>query len=192
MDDFYEQMRLFRCPRWAELPEFPLYMDQVLALLEKRIALFELPQEGKTITSTMINNYVKQKLIPAPVQKKYEREQLARLYIICILKRCFSIGEIQTMMEYILRYRSMQQVYDVFCDCFEEGLRCMFGGADLPVILPVSEDERLLCGIYGVMLAVTSKIYAQRLVQSLDELDSDGSEKKDPRRDAKAAHGKKA
>ncbi len=173
MDEFYEQMRLFHCPRWEELPDIPLYMDQVLALLEKRIALFEFPQEGKTITSTMINNYVKQKLIPAPVQKKYEREQIAGLFIICILKRCFSIGEIQTMTEYILKYRSMQQVYDIFCDCFEEALRCTFGGADLPVILPVSEEERLLCGIYGILLAVSSKIYAQRLVQSLGDLDSD-------------------
>ena len=181
MDEFYEQMRLFHCPRWEELPDIPLYMDQVLVMLEKRIALFELPLEGKTITSTMINNYVKQKLIPAPVQKKYEREQLARLYIICILKRCFSIGEIQVMMEYILQYRSMQQVYDIFCDCFEEALRCTFGGADLPVILPVSEEERMICGIYGVMLAVSSKIYAQRLIQSLGDLD--GAPK-----DAKSVH----
>ncbi len=186
MDEFFERMRLFHCPRWDEMPDIPLYMDQVLAFLEKRIALFEQPEESRLITSTMINNYVKQKLIPAPVQKKYEREHLTRLLMICILKGSFSIAEIQAMLTYVLRYYDMQQVYAIFCDCLEEALRCTFGGEDLPVILPISEEERLTCGIYGVMLAVSSKLYALRMIHNVSELareEQEALEKKDDRRE---------
>lgn len=186
MDEFFERMRQFHCPRWDEMPDIPLYMDQVLAFLDKRIALFEPPEEGRLITSTMINNYVKQKLIPAPVQKKYEREHLTRLLMICILKGSFSIAEIQSMLNYVLRCYDMQQVYGIFCDCLEEALRCTFGGEDLPVILPMSEEERLTCGIYGIMLAVSSKLYAQRMIRNVSELareEQESLDKKEERRE---------
>ena len=74
-----ERYLSFRCPRWRELPELELYMDQVLCILEKNLGLFGEETDSKkeddgqktsvVITPTMINNYVKNKLIPPPEKK---------------------------------------------------------------------------------------------------------------------------
>ena len=53
----------------AELPEFELYMDQVIGLVEKYLR--PLYPENKTpITPSMINNYVKNGALPPPQNKK--------------------------------------------------------------------------------------------------------------------------
>lgn len=83
-----EQASAFHCPRWEELPKLLLYMDQVILVLEETLSLF-VEEKENVVTSTMINNYVKQKVILPPVQKKYGREQLAQLMVVCLLKRCF-------------------------------------------------------------------------------------------------------
>ncbi|MBQ9921517.1 MAG: DUF1836 domain-containing protein [Clostridia bacterium] len=56
----------FHLPRWDELPEIELYMDQVVYTLEKKLEIFAEDESQKIITSTMINNYVKQKVVKPP------------------------------------------------------------------------------------------------------------------------------
>ena len=73
----------YHCPRWDELPDIELYMDQVLSVLERKLKIFAEPEE-KIITSTMINNYVKQKVIKPPLNKRYDRYHLAYFYVICV------------------------------------------------------------------------------------------------------------
>ena len=86
MNNKYEEILKFKCPRWNELPEIELYMDQVVNLLDKKLAVFAVDNE-KTVTSTMINNYVKQKIITPPVKKKYDRSHVCNLFIILLLKK---------------------------------------------------------------------------------------------------------
>lgn len=65
MKTFCHQVMDYRLPRWKELPEFDIYMDQLITLVRKYLSvLFE--EEDAVITSSMINNYVKAGLIPKP------------------------------------------------------------------------------------------------------------------------------
>ena len=48
-------------PRWAELPDLPLYMDQVLGLMERYLGAYP-GFDGKGLTASMVNNYVKQNI----------------------------------------------------------------------------------------------------------------------------------
>ena len=57
----YEDIINFHCPRWNELPDIELYMDQVVSIIEKNFSCF-VGDKNKIVTSTMINNYVKQRL----------------------------------------------------------------------------------------------------------------------------------
>ena len=82
-------------PQWEALPDFGLYMDQVIVLMER--ALKGVLPEGE-LTKSMVNNYVKVGLIPRPVRKKYEREHLALLLMICILKQALSMEEIAALL----------------------------------------------------------------------------------------------
>ena len=83
--EFFERQKYeCRLPRWDELPDIELYMDQVITLMGKYFGWLS-PQDESVLTSSMINNYVKIGIIPAPIKKKYSRTHLFRLII--ILKR---------------------------------------------------------------------------------------------------------
>ena len=63
----------FKLPRWDNLPSIDLYLDQVVNYLERILKSYSLDKEEKIITKTMINNYVKQGIMPAPEKKRYNR-----------------------------------------------------------------------------------------------------------------------
>ena len=85
--EFIEKIKNYHCPRYNELPPFALYTDQLKELLELYLSEFEMPGEEKFITPTMISNYVKQKIIPPPVKKKYDRDHIVYLIVVGIFKQ---------------------------------------------------------------------------------------------------------
>ncbi len=117
-------------PRWNELPDLDIYMDQVLSLLSRYLR--DLPGlEEKGLTASMVNNYVKQGILPAPVGKRYNRTHLACLIIITILKSVLPIGSIGRIIAWELEGgRPCGELYDRFCDAFESAdLATAEGGA---------------------------------------------------------------
>ena len=73
----------FALPDWEMLPDFGLYMDQVLTFVSRTFACVG---DRLDLTSSMINNYVKAGLIDKPDGKKYSRDALAQLLMIVQLK----------------------------------------------------------------------------------------------------------
>lgn len=85
----------FDLPDWNTLPQLELYMDQVILLLEQYLGR----RTGeKALTASTINNYVRMKVMPPPVKKKYGRTHLAYLIMICLLKQSLSISSIQRLL----------------------------------------------------------------------------------------------
>ena len=94
-----EFLHEFRLPVWDELPQIELYMDQVIVLLNEYLSYFVYEgNDEKLITAAMVNNYVKMKLVPAPVRKKYGRVHLAYLIMICTLKQTLSMAVVKKML----------------------------------------------------------------------------------------------
>ena len=72
-EDYFKIIK-HKLPYWDELPEIDLYMDQVIVLMEKYLSWYiGYDSENKIITPSMINNYVKLGIIPAPIKKKYSK-----------------------------------------------------------------------------------------------------------------------
>ena len=86
-------------PGWGDLPVIPLYVDQVLQYLRDSLRLFERDEEDVLLTNAMINNYVKKDVLPHPEKKKYSREHLAALMVVCMLKQVLAIPDIATLLE---------------------------------------------------------------------------------------------
>ncbi len=104
----------YRCPRWEELPDLGLYMDQVLIVVEGVLRpLF--PNDSVVLTSTMVNNYVKQQVLPPSEKKKYRRLHLAALIAITVLKRVLSVAEIKLVLERMVQIAEPHSAYDLFC-----------------------------------------------------------------------------
>ena len=108
-------LKEYHLPAWEELPTIPLYMDQVVLLLNQYLEIFAaVANDDKPVTSTMINNYVKLKIIPAPVKKKYSKVHMAYLIIVCILKQTLSISVISQMIPPDLSEDDIRTAYTSF------------------------------------------------------------------------------
>ena len=92
---FRDEIGAFHLPRFSELPDVGLYMDQVVSIID------------------MVNNYVKMGIIPPPVKKRYGPEHLARLIMICLLKQVLSMSEITLLISW--EEREISEKYDNFC-----------------------------------------------------------------------------
>ena len=84
----------FHIPRFNELPRVPLYKDQVITYLENLVKSMNIESDEKLLTPTMLNNYVKQKVVSPPKDKKYNEKHLAYLIVVCLLKQVFTLQEI--------------------------------------------------------------------------------------------------
>ncbi len=116
LKEWGERKVAYRFPRWEQLPMIGIYMDQLVAWLEHQFRQFPGETAGKLITPSMINNYVKQKIIPPTVKKKYSREHIAYLIMICNLKPVLPIGTIQAMIATQLKTMTLDEIYNHFCE----------------------------------------------------------------------------
>ena len=60
----------FHMPRYDEIPDIDLYMDQLLVYIDKVLAPLSVNEQEKALTTSMVNNYVKQGILPATVKKR--------------------------------------------------------------------------------------------------------------------------
>ncbi len=84
--------------RPEDIPDIPLYMDQVTSLMDSKLASCKRYPDDKILTKTMINNYTKNKLIPPPDKKKYSKEHLILLLYVYYLKDFMSIDDIAKVL----------------------------------------------------------------------------------------------
>lgn len=84
--------------KWESLPDIDLYMDQVVTYLRRQLALFQDDSEASLVTRSIINNYVKDGIVPRPVNKRYAREQLTALMMACVLKRVLPMQQVKQLL----------------------------------------------------------------------------------------------
>lgn len=120
MTDFRRQLSSCRPSDWEHLPDFPLYMDQVLSYMERQTVRLD---EDDALTASMVNNYAKNALLPRAEGKKYNREHLAYLTFICILKQVMSVRDMDLLIRAELKDdRSVEDGYGAFLDTLDSAL----------------------------------------------------------------------
>ena len=166
----------YKLPAWKELPDIGLYMDQVIALLGQYLDFIPMEDsKDKPVTPTTINNYVRLKLIPPPVKKRYSRIHLAYLIVICCLKGSMSLSSIQQMFPMNLSEEEVQQIYTNFVHRYRTAyLRCVEQLEQLsePVLDPGNQETSqveslVLTTVVAATLykLVTDKLLALQLPQ---------------------------
>ena len=120
LTDLQERLRTQRPVEWEQLPDFALYMDQVLSYMDRQFIRFD---EADTLTAAMVNNYTKSGLVPRAEGKKYNREHLAYLTAICILKRVMSTRDMDMLIhEELQGSHSVESGYKAFCASLDKAL----------------------------------------------------------------------
>lgn len=125
--EYVELIRELRLPRYADIPAIDLYMDQLLTYIDAQVRSLVAPDE-KLLTASMVNNYVKQGIIPAPKAKRYTANHVAMLTVICLMKRTFSMNDIHSLLRVSAATHGIDHAYNFFCEAVEETLRQLFCG----------------------------------------------------------------
>lgn len=154
-------------PRWEELPDLDLYMDQVLSYINSRLEPLSIGEEKTVLTSSMVNNYVKTNIVKPPVKKHYKRYHLAYLFVVMLMKRCFSLSEIGDLIRIYSDIENPERIardYNKFVSVFESSLRrTLKEGSDSQIYFEKPNPEQIL--MLSVIHTLTSKIYAQAGIQ---------------------------
>ncbi len=129
-----------------DIPNIDLYMDQVILLLTRYLSPLDRYGEEKAITASIINNYVRMKVMPPPVKKRYSRVHLAYLVIICTLKQSLSISCIQRMLPEDHGEEAARALYEAFVRQYRSSIRFL---CSLPV-----QGNRLTIAADGASLAL--------------------------------------
>lgn len=153
----------FHLPRWNELPNVDLYIDQVVCLLENYLAEYiksDNDKNDKIITKTMINNYVKHNIIKPPVNKKYSKEHIAYLFVVFILKQVYSISEIKKLIDLAIKTSQSEQAYNKFCTELEEAVKLVFNGNTYLEDISLTQEQYIL---RNVVQSFANKLYVQKI-----------------------------
>ena len=152
----------FRLPRYEELPDVGLYLEQVAGYVANVLS----PLESVCITASMISNYVKKDLVSNPVKKRYSRSQIAALISIAVAKTVLSLEDIQALLDIQRSLGDHQAAYDFFCQELEGSLNHVFGAGPSPAALePGVSDAKLV--IRKMSVAVAHKLYLDTYLRTL-------------------------
>lgn len=174
-----DSLSQFDLPDWDSLPQLDLYMDQVILLLRRYLTPLDPGGDERSITASIINNYVRMKVIPPPLKKKYSRVHLAYLVIICTLKQSLSISCIQRLLPEDRSEEAVRQFYDGFVRQYRRStafLRRLLLTGGVPALaeagLPPEEGNALAAA--AAIFSTLSKSLTEFLLQ-----DPQGAEEDD-------------
>ncbi len=163
LEQLRERLRSQRPVKWEQLPDLPLYMDQVLTYMDRQVLRFE-DEDG--LTAAMVNNYTKSGLLPRAEGKKYNREHLAYLTAICVLKKVLSAKDLSLILQEELSARQdVPGSYNLFCDSLDKSLNLI-----TDVMEAYSEESDAAdAAVHFALLSYAAGLASSRYVSLLRE-----------------------
>ncbi|KAF1302430.1 DUF1836 domain-containing protein [Enterococcus saccharolyticus] len=163
--EWTESLVDFHLPRWDELPELDLYMDQVITLIDKYASPIIQSEKHPLLTASMVNNYVKKGLIPPPVKKRYTKRHVAFLVAITLLKQVLTISEIKEGILFQGHVIGIRQAYNLFCEEQEKAIQhvCLYATGK-----SVSAEESIpteYLAVKAATAAFANKLLAEKVIE---------------------------
>lgn len=160
---FAEKVRNFRLPRYDELPDMGLYLEQVTKFINGYIVPLGLPE----LTLSMISNYVKKGVIAAPIKKQYYAEQIGYLFFVSVAKSVISIDSIIQMLGMQQATYDSRTAYNYFCSELENMLWYICGLKDrLDNIGVTNTEEKTM--FRSVIIAVSHMIFLGSCFEAME------------------------
>ena len=124
LDRVCTEIGRYRPVPWDQIPDLGLYMDQVITFITRVYEPLYGDSTKRYLSAPMINNYVKNKLIPRPSGKKYSRLQISLLIMIVALKQVCMMEDIRIMLQ-AESEEEIQTLYERFCERQTQALQEM-------------------------------------------------------------------
>lgn len=156
---------------WESMPDLALYMDQIISYLSRQLIRYE---ENESLTSAMVNNYIKDGLLPRAEGKRYNQTHLAYLTAICALKQVLSVKEMKTLIQEGAQGREPERLYSYFCQELDQALKETEDRIDETI---AQEDlARLALGL--ALRSYADKLACQRILSLMNTSEETPDEKK--------------
>ena len=157
-----DSVRDFRLPRYHEIPNMGLYLEQTTKFISEYLA----PLGDFSLTPSMVSNYVKKGLIDNPVKKQYDRDQICHLMFIALAKNVLSLDDLALFIRLQKRTYTAERAYNYLCQELENILQFVFGVKDpLDNVGMDSSDEKFM--LRGTIIAVAHKIYLEKCFEAI-------------------------
>ena len=157
---FASKVRDFRLPRYSELPNVGLYLEQVTKYANGILEPLGIP----ALTPSMISNYVKKGVVESPVRKLYYPEHLAYILFVGVGKSVMSIDDISYIYELQKSIYSCNVAYDYFCEEFENMLAYTAGIKSAVDNVGVTDTE-LKTALRSVIICVTNLLFVESSIE---------------------------
>lgn len=176
LSDLSVSLESYKTESWSHFPSIDLYMDQVITYLERLLNIFgDSADSGKIITSSMVNNYVKEGYLKRPVNKKYNRVHLVSLYIMSMLKPILPIPLIANSLKSFENEEEYQSFFGELTNLQDEAFKKVSG--KLSSVLEQINDADYETALRLFALQLTSeanahRIAAERILSILNRTDA--------------------
>ena len=120
-EELKKELKEQRPAGWEQIPDIDLYKDQLTEYLKRQHIGFVLGME-EPLTSAMINNYVKAGVLPRAKGKRYDRDHIAYLTAVSLLKQVLSVQETGKLLEMSMEGQDVQEFYKQYTDELDKAL----------------------------------------------------------------------
>ena len=114
-----EKLEQERPAAWEDLPDIALYMDQVISYMPRQLINFK---EDDQLTSAMVNNYIKDGLVPRADGKRYGPVHLGYLTAVCAMKKVLSVKDMRAMLDSVPDSKEPEAIYNYFSRALDTAL----------------------------------------------------------------------
>ena len=179
-----EELKLDEKIEEDTIPNLDLYMDQVITLFENKLSHTKRYEEDKLLTKTMINNYIKDKVLIPAVKKKYTKEHILLMILLYDLKQVLAIGDIKHLFGILIENGEvnsevLSDIYQIFIDLkleeastFEKEVSKIEDSIYTKIDLLSLDDidkEKLMSMVQVILLTEKANYYKRLAEKIIDE-----------------------
>lgn len=170
------------------IPNLDLYMDQVITLFEDKLTHTKRYKEDKLLTKTMINNYIKDKVLMPASKKKYTKEHILLMILLYDLKQVLAIGDIKHLFGILIEdgkvsSEVLSELYQIVLELkleeanafgkevshIEESIKNELGHCSLEDIDETIDKEKIMSMLQVIVLIEKANYYKRLAEKIVDE-----------------------
>ena len=159
-DKLTEALKAFDLPDYSQIPDVGLYLEQVARYINGYLSGY--PE--MEVTTSMISNYAKQKLIDRVNRKTYTRRQIAALIFIVMTKTVLSIDKIRSILNELRISGADPEVY--YNEFRQRLLHILSGFTDPDAVLQKSTLRGTDRMLENIAVTIGHKMYLEQYFET--------------------------
>lgn len=178
LQELKQRLETQRPSDWRDLPDLSLYMDQVIGYMPRQLIRYG---GEEWLTSAMVNNYIKDGLLPRAEGKRYSKVHLAYLTEICALKQVLPVKDAGLLAG----HRGQEEAEGAYA-AFREELDRALREAAQRLDTDCGEEDLPQLALSLALRSYADKLACQRVIELIRGEEGESKKSKKERKEHKA------